>query len=190
MSDGPFKNLKLDSRSKRFAEAVQNDAVDQETRCAFASDAILRGVLDENQALLGALCDHGKNGQLDLDPSASVEGIFEGHSKSEFADHLQREIKLRLHEGEASQAAIDHGLEAALEISIGEFRTRTHEACLEAHGSGDMRKDQLERFVEGSNLALQGIDRTRILQALKDGQAGAFKQSVKRRKGLDEGPKL
>ena len=28
MTDGPFKNLKLDSRSRRFAEAVQNEAED------------------------------------------------------------------------------------------------------------------------------------------------------------------
>ncbi len=190
MTDGPFRNLKLDSRSKRFAEAVQNDAVDQETRCAYANDAILNGILLENQALLRALQDYGQDGQLDLDPSASVKSVFDAHPKSEFADHLQREVGLRLHEGEKFQVAINNGLEAALETSIGEFRTRTHEACLEAYDSREMRKDQLDRFVEGSNQALQGIDRPRIMKALKNGNKDAFKKDVKKKEGLDEGPRL
>lgn len=190
MTDGPFKNLKLDSRSKRFAEAVQNDAEDQETRCAFANDAILHGILRESQAIIGSLQEYGKGGQLDLDPKASIKAIFDACPKSEFADHLQREIAFRLHEGDQSQAAIDNGLEAALENGIGEFRTRTHEACLEAHRNGDMRKDQFDRFVEGSNQALEGIDRPRILAALKECNKSAFKQDVKKKEGLDEGPKL
>ncbi|WP_273439417.1 hypothetical protein [Sedimenticola selenatireducens] len=190
MTDGPFRNLKLDSRSKRFAEAVQNDAVDQKTRCAYANDAILNGILRENQALLRALQDYGQDGQLDLDPIASVKGVFDSHPKSEFADHLQREVGLQLHEGEKFQAAINSGLEAALESSIGEFRTRTHEACLEAYGSREMRKDQLDRFVVGCNLALRGIDCPRILKALKDVNKGAFKKDVMKKEGLDEGPRM
>jgi len=190
MSDGPFRNLKLDSRSKRFAEAVQNDAVDQETRCAYANDAISNGILRENLELLRSLQNYGQDGQLDLDPSATVKGLFDAHPKSEFADHLQREVGLRLHEGEQSQAAINNGLEATLETSIKEFRTRTHEACLEAYGSGEMRKTQLDRFVEGCNLALEGVNRPQIMAALKEGNKSAFKQDVKKKDGLDEGPKL
>lgn len=190
MTDGPFKNLRLDRRSKRFAEAVQNDAVDQETRCAYANDAILNGILRENETLLNKLQSYGQDGQLDLDPKASVKNIFDAHPKSEFADHLHREISLRLHEGEASESAIANGLEAALETNIGEFRTRTHEACLEAYGSGEMRKDQLNRFIQGSNQALQHIDRQRILEALQKGDKSAFKHDVKKKEGLDEGPRL
>ena len=190
MSDGPFKNLKLDSRSKRFAEAVQYDAEDQETRCALANDAIVNGILSESQALIGALQKYGHNGQLDLDPKASIDAVFDACPKSEFADHLQREVGMRLNEGEASQDAINNGLDAALEKGIGEFRTRTHEACLEARSSGEMRKDQFDRFVEGSNQALQGIDRVRIMEALKEGNKSAFKQDIKKKVGLDEGPKL
>jgi hypothetical protein len=190
MTDGPFRNLKLDSRSKRFAEAVQNDAVDQDTRCAYANDAILRGILSENLALLRAMRQYGQKSQLDLDPGVVVGNIFERHPKSEFADHLQREIRLRLHQGEASQSAINNGLEAAMESGIREFRTRTHEACLEAYGSGEMRKGQFDRFIEGSNQALNGIDRARILAGLKDGNKGVFKQDVQKKQGLDEGPPL
>lgn len=190
MTDGPFKNLKLDGRSKRFAEAAQNDAVDHETRCAYANDAISHGILRENQALLRELHGYGANGQLDLDPGGSIQGIFDACAKSEFADHLQREIRLRLSEGESSEAAIQNALDAALETRIGEFRTRTQEACLEAHGSGAMRRDQLDRFLKGSNEALQGIDRGRIIKALREGDKSAFKGDVRKKEGLDEGPRL
>lgn len=190
MSDGPFKNLKLDSRSKRFAEAVQNEAEDQETRCALANDAIVNGILSESQALIGALQKYGHDGQLDLDPKASINAVFDACPKSEFADHLQREVGMRLNEGETSQDAINNGLDAALEKGIGEFRTRTHEACLEARSSGEMRKDQFDRFVKGSNQALRGIDRVRIMEALKQGNKSAFKHDIKKKEGLDEGPKL
>lgn len=190
MSDGPFKNLKLDRCSKRFAEAVQNEAEDQETRCALANNAITNGILSENHALIGALQKYGHDGQLDLDPKASINAVFDACDKSGFADHLQREVGMRLNEGEASQVAINNGLDAALETGIGEFRTRTHEACLEARTSGEMRKDQFDRFVEGSNQALQGIDRVRIMDALKQGNKSAFKHDLKKKEGLDEGPKL
>lgn len=190
MTDGPFKNLKLDRRSKRFAEAVQNDAEDHGIRCALANDAILNSILLENQALIRALVDYEQNGQLDLDPRTAIKEIFHACPKSEFSDHLQREIDLRLHEGQVSQVAINNGLDSALETGIGEFRTRTHEACLEAYRSAEMRKHQFDQFIEGSNQALQGIDRVRIMKALKEGNKSAFEQDVKKKDGLDEGPKL
>jgi transcriptional antiterminator Rof (Rho-off) len=190
MTDGPFKNLRLDRRSKRFAEAVQNDAVDLETRRAYANDAILNSILRENEALLSALQAYSQDGQFDLVPNISVKGIFDDHPKSEFADHLHREVSFRLDEGQMYQAAINNGLKAALENSIREFKTRTHEACLEARGSGEMRMDQLDRFVVGSNQALESIDRQRMMEALWKCDKGAFKQDVRKKEGLDEGPRM
>lgn len=190
MTDGPYKNLPLDRRSKRFAEAVQNEAVDQDTRCAYANDAILYGISRENQELLHALQSYGQDGQLALDPKASIKSIFDAHPKSEFADHLQREVGLRLHEGEPFQPAINNGLEAALESTIGEFRTRIHEAGLEAHREGPMYKDQLDRLIEGCNNTVEGIDRQGLMKALREGNKDAFKQDIKKKEGLDEGPKL
>jgi hypothetical protein len=191
MTDGPFKNLPLDRRSKRFAEAVQNEAVDQDTRCALANDAILHGILHENQRLLSALLQKfGQDGQLLLDPKALINTIFDDCPKSEFADRWQREVGLRLHDGEPALAAINNGLEAALETNVDEFRTRIHEAGLEAQREGEMRKDQFDQLIEGCNRALECIDRPRILEALKAVNKSAFKHDKRKRKGLDEGPKL
>lgn len=190
MTDGPFKNLPLDRRAKRFAEAVQTEAVDQVTRCALAGDAILHSIRRENQLLIQALQGYGQDGQLDLDPKSSIQSIFDAYPKSEYADHLQREIALRLHDGESAITAINGGMEAALESEVNEFRTRIHEAGLEAQRERGMHKNQLDHLIEGCNLALEGIDRNRIIEALRADNKDAFKQDKRKSKGLDEGPSL
>lgn len=190
MTDGPFKNLKLDSRSKRFVEAVRNDAESNRTRQALAGDAILHGILSENQPLIRELQAYGQNVQLDLDHDALIKSIFDTFNKSEFADHLQREISFRQHEGEGAEPAVNNGFEAALETGICKFRNRIHEACLEVHGRGEMRSAQFDRFIDRSNETLRNIDRPRILKAFKDGNKNAFKLDVKKKAGVDEGPQL
>ena len=190
MTDGPFKNLRLDPRSKRFAEVVQNDAVDQETRCACAGDAIVHGILPENSALIRALRDYGHNGQLALDPQREINAIFNTCPKSEFGAQWQRETALRLHEGEAAQEAIFDGLKAALHAHIGEFRTRTHEACLEKINSREMRMDQFDRFINGCNQTLKKLDTQRVLEAVWMGNKSEFKDEVRKRRDLDDGPEI
>lgn len=188
MSDGPYRNLKLDRKSKRFAEAVQNDAVDEPTRRALASDAIVNGILRENGDLIRELQNYGVSGQLDFDPQSSLEAIFESQPKSQFADHLVREINMRLCDSQGPQAAIADSLQAALETHIGEFQTRIQEVCLEARNSGEMYRDQFEAYIEGSNRALKTLDQQRILDALKTGDRSEFKHDVKKRSALDDGP--
>lgn len=186
MTDGPFKNLKLDSRSRRFAEAVQNEAEDHATRCALGSHAIVNGILAGNDKLIRELQGYGADGQLDLDPNASIKSIFEKHNKSEFSDDLQREVAMRLHEGESSRNAINKAFEACVETNIGKTLTRIQEAGYEAHREGPMYKDQLERLIEGSNHIIKSLDRQRIQEAVKNCNKNAFKQDAKKRAGLDD----
>lgn len=190
MTDGPFKNLKLESRSKRFAEAVQNEAIDRDTRCAYASDAIVNGVLAKNQNLLHELQSYSSDGQLDLAPQSKIGAIFGAHPMSEFADNLQREVSLRLYERNTPQVAISNGLKATLDAEINKFGTRIQEACLKAYGNGDMRKNQLGRTIKLTNQALQDLDRPRTLNAIQKGDKGAFKYDVRKKEGINEGPKL
>ena len=188
MSDGPYRNLKLDRKSKRFAEAVQNDAVDEPTRCALASDAIVNSILREAGDLIGELQNYGDGGQLDFDPQASLDAIFDGQPKSQFADHLAREINMRLNDAQEPQGAIADSLQAALETHVGEFHTRIHEVCLEARTSGEMYRDQFEAYIEGSNRTLKNLDQPRMLDALKNGRKSEFKNDVKKKTQIDDGP--
>lgn len=186
MTDGPFKNLKLDSRSRRFAIAVQNEAEDHDTRCALGSHAIVNGILTGNEGLIRDLQRHCQDGQLDLDPKSSLKSIFGKHDRSEFADDLQREVAMRLHEGKTSQGAIDKALDACLETNIGKTLTRLQEAGYDAHREGPMYKDQLDRLVEGSINVMKSLDRSRIREAVKGCNKNAFKPDLKKITGIDE----
>ncbi|QXF12347.1 hypothetical protein HBA51_09420 [Sphingopyxis terrae subsp. terrae] len=188
MSDGPYRNLKLDSKSKRFAEAVQNDAVDEPTRCALASDAIVNSILRENSDLIKSLLNHGSDGQLDFDPQASIHAVCDAHAKSQFGDHLLREISMRLKDGEQPQAAIGNSLAAALETHFGEFQTRIQEVCIDAFNKGEMYRDQLEAYVSGSNHTLKNLDQDRILNAIRNGNKSEFKDDTKMKTNVDDGP--
>jgi len=91
MTDGPFKNMKLGSCWKRFAEAVQNAAVSHAECVAFASDAVVREVLiGDIPALLRDLKKQSVCDQFELDPLYLVEGIFDSYSKTPFADTFQK----------------------------------------------------------------------------------------------------
>lgn len=188
MSDGPYRNLKLDRKSKRFAEAVQNDAADEPTRCALASDAIVNSILKESGDLIGELQNYGSGGQLDFDPQASLDALFEGQPKSQFADHVAREINMRLKDAQEPQAAIADALQAALDTHVGEFKTRIHEVCLEARTNGEMYRDQFEAYIEGSNRTLGNLDKPRILDAIKNGRKSEFKNDTKKKTQIDDGP--
>jgi hypothetical protein len=188
MSDGPYRNLKLDRKSKRFAEAVQNDAVDESMRCALAADAIVNSILRENGDLIKDLLNYGSDGQLDFDPQATVNSICDVHAKSQFGDHLTREIGMRLKDGEQPQAAIGNSLTAVLETHVGEFQTRIQEVCIDAYNNGEMYRDQLEAYVSGSNRALKNLDQPRILNAIKNGNKSEFKNDTKMKNNIDDGP--
>lgn len=188
MSDGPFKNLKLDSRLKRFASAVQNDTVDDKQRTALASDAIIHAVLKESPTLFSDLTAYLESDQLDFDPKATINAIFEGNPKSQFTDNFQKEVRLGLHDGKPPSVAISDGLESAVCTQIEEVRTRTQEACLEAHNSGDMWKEQFDRTISGTKAALRDVDVPQIRDALMRGDKNAFKSVIKKKEGLNEGP--
>jgi hypothetical protein len=191
MTDGPFKNLNLGRRWKRFAEAVQNDAVDEAARCALASDALVREILtDETQALLTDLGAYGRQEQLDIDPLSSVENIFNGHSKTPFVDTLQKEIAFRLGAQMPPDAAIDQALEASVSDRISEARSRIEEECIRARESGEMRQDQFDRTVMQANAAFDALAKDEICDALRAGDKDSFKGAVSKKEGLDEGPDL
>lgn len=191
MSDGPFKNLRLGSRWKRFAEAVQNDAVAQASRCALASDALVREILtDGTRTLLADLHAYCDRQQLDLDPLASVERIFDDHSKTSFTDTLHRELAFRVNEQLPPPIAIGQALEAAVGQQIREAKSRIEEECIRACESREMMPEQLDRTVTQANAALDDLAQDEICNALRADNKNAFKDAVLKKEGLDEGPDL
>lgn len=191
MSDGPFKNLKLCRRWKRFVEAVQNDAFGSNECCALASDALVREILtDDVQPLLADLQAYARREQLDFDPLSSVESIFNGHSKMPFADTLQKEVVFRLSELIAPSNALWQALDASVSNQISVVRNRIEEECIRAREVGEMRQDQFDYTVTQASATFDLLARNKICEALLAGDKKAFKGAVSKKKGLDEGPCL
>ena len=191
MSDGPFKNLRLDSRWKRFAAAVHNDAVDDTERNALALDALAHEILTaENQSILSDLKAYASMPQMDFDPLPSVEGIFCDHDTTAFGDVLRREMGYRLGDHMTPRTALEQALEASVDDQINKARSRLQEECIRACECGEMRQEQYDRTVTKSNAAFAALPKGDIYSAIRAGDKGAFMKNVSKKTGLDEGPNL
>lgn len=191
MTDGPFKNLKLGSHWKRFAEAVQNDAVDAPERCALAAHALVHETLSENtKALLVDLQAYVNRKQLDLDPLSSVESIFSGHNKTPFSDTCQKEIAYRLSEQTHPASALRQAVEATVIGLKSGARNRIEEECIRVRESGEMREDQFTHTVMQARATFDSLAIDEICDALYAGNKNAFKEAISKKDGLDDGPSL
>lgn len=191
MSDGPFKNLKLGSRWKRFAEAVQNAAFDHAACCAMASDALVREILTKGvQALLADLQAYASRKQLDLDPLFSIESIFNLHMKTSFTDTLQKEVALGLSEQAAPADAIWQAMKACASEQMSEAMNRIQEECIVAREFGVMWQDQFNNTIKQASATFNELDIDKICEALLNGNKNAFKDAVSKKEGLDEGAPL
>lgn len=191
MTDGPFKNANLTRWWKSYMDAVANDAVSVEERCAQAAHALLHDVLaNDAQVLFSDLQAFASRPQLDLDAVSVAEGIFDSHAKTPFADLLQKEMVYRLANNELPQAALSNGMEDAVRRLIEEARTRSQEECIHAVNVGDMTPDACDRALERTSLDLTNIAVTDVCDAALAGNKKAFESAIGKQEGLEEGPNL
>lgn len=191
MSDGPFKNLKLGTRWKRFAEAVQNESFDSSACCALASHALMHEILtDSFRAILAALQAYASRKQLDLDPSSSVGSIFNDHMKTPFSDTLQKQIAFRLSDQVAPADAVRQALEASVNEHSSDARNRIVDEFIRARETGEIRQDQYSHAVNNVKAIFGSLAKNEVCEALHVGNKNAFKDAVSKKQGLDEGPPL
>tara|TARA_R110000787_G_scaffold61094_1_gene138513 strand:+ start:688 stop:1263 length:576 start_codon:yes stop_codon:yes gene_type:complete len=191
MTDGPFKNMKLGSRWKRLAEAVQNDAVDQSECTALANDTIVRElVTPANNAILSDLEAYAGRDQMDFDPISSVEAVFEQHPKTPFNDQLQKELTYRLSDGVPVGSALSDAVEASATSHIGETRNRFQEECLRLREAKELSTDKCRSTIDKVNATFDAVDIPGLCKAVREGDKNAFKATTNKKDGLDEGPSL
>ncbi len=191
MSDGPFKNLKLSKRWKRFAEAAQNEAFDSRVCCAMASDALLHEILTDGfRSLLADLHAYVNRNQLDLVPLSSVESIFHSHIKTPFSDTFQKQVAFLLNDQVAPSAALRQALGASVNEHVSEARNRIVDECIRARETGEMWPDQFSRAVKSVNAIFDVLAENEVCEALLDGNKKAFKDVASKKKGLDDGAPL
>jgi len=191
MSDGPFKNLKLPRRWKLFSEAVQTDAFDTSYCCALASHALLNDILtDKAKHLLLELRAYVNRDQLDFDPLSSLNGIFSRHSRTPFADILEKEVALRVGGQMVVCDSIKESLGAALVEHMGEAKNRIIEECLESREFKKMQQDQFNRTISQSSAIFRSLSINDICEALLACEKNAFKKDISKKVGLEDGPCL
>lgn len=191
MSDGPFKNLNLGRHWKRFADAVQNETFNSLDCCALASHALMQELLTDNvSALLAVLLNYTNRKQLDIDPSATIEGIFKDHVNTPFCDTLQKQIAFRLNDQVSPVDAVQQALEESVSKHANDVRNRIVDECISAREAGAIRQDQFYSSVSNINSVFDALEKDKVCNALLDDKKNAFKAAVSKKQGLDEGPPL
>ncbi len=191
MSDGPFKNLKLNRRWKRFVEVVKNPAFDRAICYALASDALVREILTDGvKALVADLLAFASQEQLVIDPLSSVDSIFNAHMKTPFADTLQKEVAFCLSQEVTPIGAVQQALEAAVTEQTHEARNRIVEECICAQEVGKMSQAQFFQTVSQVDAIFDSLNTNEVCGALLAGNKSAFKNAVAKKVDLDEGPSL
>lgn len=191
MTDGPFKNLRLGSCWRRLAEAVQNDAASPTECASLASDGLVRHLASgENCAALNDLKAYTRRDQLDFDPLASIEAIFNAREKTPFLDTLQKELLFRMANDTSLAEALPNALDATIKQEIGEVRNRFEEEFIRARDTGEISREVCQRAFDKLNAAFDAVERQDVCDALQEGNKNAFKDAASRREGLDEGPRL
>lgn len=191
MTDGPFRNAEMSKRLKRFADSLVNDAASSAERISLACDSMLRDLASNNAcALLKELKSHTQRQQMELDPVSSADEVFERFPKTPFADTLQKHLTANLQDQMHPEAAFDRALQAATIETIGETQNRINEECIRARDTEDMSPRQFRQAIERNYATFDAIDTDVICEALLSGNKNAFKNAVRKKKGLEEGPDL
>lgn len=190
MSDGPFKNLALSHKWKRYGEKLVSDAASPHERAEQAFQAML-GDVDRGglRALYHQLMAFASQPQLELIRSTEVEAIFEQGNPSPLADAFRRHLSANLqHDAAFSSVIVDSALEGAVAELIDTTKNRLDEECIRARALGDMQGEGFLRGVERNRETFASISPTELCDALTTGKEHAFKQAAKIRAGVDEGP--
>lgn len=192
MSDGPFKNSKLPKCWRRFGDAVRNDAVDDDERCARGSHAVLNDVLsaDTANALMGDLQSFASREQLDMEPIAAVEKIFDRYGKTPFFDLLQRELVFQLSKKIPPMDALPQAMMNALQGDISESKNRFQEECIHLAEAGEMTHAERDISIERANAVFARLDVNEICDAVFDGKKNVFRKKYGNKEGLYEGPDM
>jgi hypothetical protein len=188
MTDGPFKNLKLGRSWKRLANAVQNEATSA-TECGLlACDGLVRHLAtNENCAALDDLEAYFRRKQLEFDPLASIEAIFDAHEKTPFLDTLQKMLPYKMQNDSSPLGA---ALDATIKDQQGETRSRFEEEFIRARDTGEMSKEACQQALDKIAAAFDAVKPQDVRVALRARNKNAFREVSRKKEGLDEGPRL
>jgi hypothetical protein len=189
MTDGPFRNAELSSRWKRYGQELVSDATSSEERVKHACHSMIGDVdmktftplFDDLKSCLG-------RSQMDLDPVTAIESIFDNHLTSPLTDVLRKHLVANLRDQVPTVNALGQALDGTAKDWIGTTKNRLDEECIRARELGDMSREDYRKGNERNQEAFGAIKANEICDALARGNKRAFKQTVRKKQGVDEGP--
>jgi hypothetical protein len=191
MSDGPFKNLKLTAPFKRVVETLDNEAFgDTERSDLFCHANLMELSSAGGMDLVAALYKQADKDQLDLDTMGAVTELIRKQNESSFADKMQQELTYRIHHGASLMDGLDMALPSAIERHLHESNNHIQEELIRAQESGDAKPNQVANALTNLGKAYAAVPVNKICAAVKQGNKNAFKDSVSKKQGEDEGPSL
>jgi hypothetical protein len=189
MSDGPFRNAELPRSWKRYGQGLVSEAASSEERRTQACHSMIGDVdMKKFSPLFDELQAHAGRPQMDLDPVAAIETIFETHPTSPLADTLQRHLIANLRDQIPPEKAFDQALDRAAKEWISTTKNRLDEECIRARELGDMSREDYQKGIERNREAFAAIKPSELCDALAAGNKRAFKQAIQKKAGVDEGP--
>jgi hypothetical protein len=187
VTDGPFRNLRLSTRWKKFGEQLVSDAASPAERVDQACHSMITDAgVKEFSFMVQELSACLARSQLTLDPVADIEAVIERHSMSSLSDIFRRTLLAKIHDGLPQADALQPAMYATTREWIGVVKNRLDEDCIQARDLGDMSWSDYRKSVERNAEAFSGIDVERLCQAMRDGDRRAF--SSPKKIGVDEGP--
>ncbi|HBK07158.1 MAG TPA: hypothetical protein DDZ81_15125 [Acetobacteraceae bacterium] len=189
MTDGPFRNAKLSSRWKRYGEDLVSDAASPKERIAQACHSMLDDFdIKAFSSILSSLRRYVQHPQMDLDPTAPVETIFDNNPRSFLTDSLQKHIAANLRDQLSPEVALHRALGSTVREWIGITRNRMDEECIVARDNRDMSREEYKKGIERNGVTFAGINPGDLCDALTKGNRQAFKSELRKKAGVDEGP--
>lgn len=187
MTDGPFRNLRLSTRWKKFGEQLVSDAASPAERIKQACHSMMTDAgVREFSSMVQDLSAYLAQSQLTLDPIADTEAVIERHPMSSLSDILRRMLITNLHDGLSPADALQPAMEATTQEWIGIVKNRQDEHCIQARDLGDMSRADYQKGLERNAEAFSNINVQNLCRAMKDGDRRAF--SSPKLMTVDEGP--
>ena len=189
MSDGPFRNVALTSRWKVYGQKLVSDATSAEERMAQACHSMIRDVdMKTFHPLFGELKAHAQRPQMDLDPAAAIETIFDRHPRSFLSESLNRHLIANLRDQISPEQALDQALGNTAREWIDTTKNRLDEHCIRARDLGDMKREDYRKGLERNYETFSAIKPDELCAALASGNKRAFGEALYKKSGVDEGP--
>jgi hypothetical protein len=188
MSDGPFRNAPLSSRWKTYGKKLTSDATTVEERKAQACHSMMGDVGMDFHPLFSELKARAKHAQMDLDPVAAIEPIFNKYPGLLLADALQRHLVANLRDQIPPEQALDRGLNSTVNEWLDTLGNRLHEQCISARDRGDMNEADYRKAIARNRETFSAIKPDEICTALASGNKRALHQAIKKKIDIDEGP--